>query len=195
MGNILVATHNKIKFQEYESLLSQVNFGLVKLSDIGIGQVHNEIGDSYLDIAKNKAEFYSKYSKLPLIADTSGLEIHALRGFPGIYSHRWMKGTFKEINNSLLERMSGAKDRLANLLVVIIYLNKKNFVYFEGKIKVEIAYKAQGVLGFGYDPIIYIPEKKRTLAQIPLFERNQISHRALALQKLASFLRKYKPPS
>jgi len=91
--------------------------------------------------------------------------------------------------------MGGTKDRLANLLVVIIYLNKKNFVYFEGKIKVEIAYKAEGTMGFGYDPIIYVPEKKRTLAQIPLFERNQISHRAIALQKLASFLRKYKPPS
>ena len=195
MGKILVATRNKIKFQEYESLLSQVNLDLISLFDAGINQVYDEIGDSYLDIAKNKAEFYSKYSHLPVVADTSGLEIHALRGFPGIYSHRWMKGTFKEINNSLLERMSGAKDRLANLLVVIIYLNKKNFVYFEGKIKVEIAYKAEGTMGFGYDPIIYVPEKKRTLAQIPLFERNQISHRAIALQKLASFLRKYKPPS
>ena len=195
MGKIIVATHNKIKFQEYESLLSQVNFDLVSLFNTNISQVHDEIGNSYLDIAKNKAEFYSKYTKLPVIADTSGLEIHALRGFPGIYSHRWMKGTFEEINNSLLEKMRNIKDRLANLLVIIVYLNKKNFVYFEGKIKVEIAYKAQGVLGFGYDPIIYIPEKKRTLAQIPLFERNQISHRASALQKLASFLRKYKPPS
>src|SRR3990167_4204140 len=164
MGKILVATRNKIKFQEYESLLSQVNFDLVNLFSINISHLYDEIGDSYLDIAKNKAEFYSKYSKLPVIADTSGLEIHALRGFPGIYSHRWMKGTFEEINNSLLERMSGTKDRLANLLVIIVYLNKKNFVYFEGKIKVEIAYKTEGTMGFGYDPIIYVPEKKRTLA-------------------------------
>src|SRR3989304_6082503 len=71
-------TRNKIKFQEYESLLSQVNFDLTNLFDAGINHVYDEIGDSYLDIAKNKAEFYSKYSHLPIVADTSGLEIHAL---------------------------------------------------------------------------------------------------------------------
>lgn len=194
MKKILIATHNKNKFQEYDSILSPNGFKLSGLFDIGVTEKAPETGNSYLDIARNKAEFYSHHSKLPIIADTSGLEIHTLNGFPGADSHRWMSGSAAEFNNAILEKMKHAKDRLAKLRVVTVYLYKKDFAYFEGEIKVSIAYKNEGVLGFGYDPITYVLKKNRTLGQIPLFERNQISHRSVALQKLASYLGKFKPP-
>ena len=194
MKKILIATHNRNKFQEYDSILSPKGFKLSGLFDIGITKKAPETGNSYLDIAKNKAEFYSSYSKLPIIADTSGLEIHALNGFPGIDSHRWMGGSAADFNNSVLEKMKNVKDRSAILRVVTVYLHKKDFAYFEGEIRVGVSYKSEGVLGFGYDPITYILKKNRTLGQIPLFERNQISHRSLALQKLASYLGKFEPP-
>jgi XTP/dITP diphosphohydrolase len=189
---ILVATHNKGKLQEFKSFLTPLGFGVVSLDSEGITQDAPETGKSFLEIARNKALFYSKLSKLPIIAEDSGLEIHALRGFPGIKTHRWLEGSNKERNAAILEKMGGVVDRRATFKVVIAYRYKKDFVHFEGEMKLEIAKKIEGGAGFGYDPILYVPEKDSTLAQMPLFLKNQISHRAKALRKLTSYLRNYK---
>ncbi|HEX7456524.1 MAG TPA: RdgB/HAM1 family non-canonical purine NTP pyrophosphatase [Candidatus Nanoarchaeia archaeon] len=193
MKKILIATHSEGKLQEYKSYLGQLNYEIVSLADLGVKDVSPEEGDTFLEVAQNKALFYSKFSKLPIVAEDSGLEIHALHGFPGVLSDRWMEGDASEKNLSIIKKMGGIPDRKAIFKAVLVYLHKKMCLSFEGQVSGEIAIKPEGVMGFGYDPIFYVPLKKRTMAQITLPEKNQISHRAQALQKLASYLRKYKP--
>lgn len=191
MSKILVATHNKGKSEEYKSYLDNLGFKIVGLDEEGINSAAEEVGNSYIEIAERKASFYSKYTNLPLIADDSGLEIYALGGFPGVNSNRWVKGSDSERNFALLNKMEKIKDRRAIFKTIIVYLHKKTFVRFAGELSGEISYKPSGVTGFGYDPIFYVPKMKRTLGELLLFEKNQISHRSQALQKLASYLKKY----
>ena len=193
MKKILIATHNEGKLQEYKSCLGQINYKLVSLKELGIKEVSPEAGNTFLEVAQNKALFYSKFSKLPIVTEDSGLEIHALRGFPGVLSDCWMGGSEAQKNLILLKKMKSIRDRKAMFKTAVVYLHKKEHVSFTGQMSGEIAHKPEGIMGFGYDPIFYVPSKKRTLGQIVLLEKNQISHRAQAIQKLASYLKKYKP--
>ena len=115
-----------------------------------------------------------------------------MNGFPGIKSDRWLTGSEKDKNEVILNKLSKISDRRAVFTTVIVYSHKKTIVRFEGKLFGEIAKKPEGSMGFGYDPIFYVPSMKRTLAQILLFEKNEISHRAKAMKKLVSYLRKYR---
>ena len=91
MKKILIATHSEGKLQEYKSYLNQLDYNLVSLNDLNIKAVSPETGSTFLGNAQNKALFYSKFTKLPIVAEDSGLEIHTLHGFPGVLSDRWMK--------------------------------------------------------------------------------------------------------
>ena len=195
MKKILIATSNKGKFEEYKSYLYPMGFVPVSLEEEGINFTPEEVGKTYLEIARNKAKEYSKYTKLPVVAEDSGLEIYVFWDFPGVYSDRWMVGTSDQKNEAILEKMKGIEYRRATFRVVVVYLHKKEFVHFEGEMSGEISNTAEGVKGSGYGRIFYIPEKKRTLAQILIFEKNKISHRGKAIQKLASYLKRYKPPA
>jgi XTP/dITP diphosphohydrolase len=193
MKKVLVATTNKGKLEEYKGYLSPIGYKILSLRDEKIDKIAPETGYTYLEIAQNKAHFYSKYSKQPIIAEDSGLEISALRGFPGIRSNAWMAGTNHQKNLAILKKMKHLTDRRAVFKVVIVYLHKKKFVTFTGEMRGEIAKKSEGIMGFGYDPVFYYPPLKRTLAQITQFEKNELSFRGLAMKKLASYLKKYKP--
>src|SRR4030042_2514976 len=193
MRKILIATHNQGKLEEYKSYLSPLGYKLVSLSDLGINDVSPEVGDTFLEAAQNKAFFYSKFTHLPMVAEDSGLEINVLHGFPGVLSDRWMEGDASEKNLSIIKKMEGIQDRKAVFKAALVYLFKKERVSFEGQVFGEIAKKPEGIMGFGYDPLFYIPSTKRNMAQILLLEKNQISHRSQALQKLVSYLKKYKP--
>ena len=190
---VLIATHNKGKLEEYKLYLNPIGYKVVSLSDEGIGEVALEQGTSYLEIAQNKALFYSRFSGLPIVAEDSGLEILSWEDFPGIRSNTWMEGTDRDKNLALLEKIKNLVDRRAVFKVAIVYLRKKKFVLFTGEMRGYIAHKPEGVMGFGYDPIFYIPSLKRTLAQITQFEKNELSFRGLAMKKLVSYLKKYKP--
>lgn len=190
---ILVATHNSGKLEEYKTYLHSTGYEVVDLNDIDVDEVSPETGNSYLEIAQNKAIFYSQFSKLPILAEDSGLEIIAWKNFPGIKSHTWMQGTDEQRNKAILKRMEGITDRRAVFKAVIVYMRKKKFVNFGGEMRGEIPLKNEGVMGFGYDPIFYVPQLKRTLAEITHFEKTKISHRGQAMQKLVSYLNKYKP--
>ncbi len=192
MKKILIATTNKGKLKEYQSYLSPLGYKIVSLDDKGIKAEAPEEGNSFLEIAEKKALFYSKYTKLPVVADDSGIEILSLGGFPGVKSDRWFSGSEEGKNKALLQKLFQKTDRRAVFTTVIVYMHKKTIVRFEGKLFGEIALKPEGNMGFGYDPIFYVPKMKRTLAQILLFEKNEISHRALAMRKLASYLKKYR---
>ena len=193
MKKIVIATHNRGKLEEYRSYLTPLDYEVVSLSDLGISAKSPETGESYFEIAEGKASFYSKFTKLPIVAEDSGLEIHALANFPGVTSDRWMNGTSRQKNLAILRKLVSIADRRALFKVVIVYKHKKRLVTFTGEMIGEIAAKPEGVMGFGYDPIFYVPELKRTLAQATQFEKNQLSFRGQAMQKLASYLTKYKP--
>ena len=193
MKKIVIATHNRGKLEEYRSYLTPLDYEVVSLSDLGISAKSPETGESYFEIAEGKASFYSKFTKLPIVAEDSGLEIHALANFPGVTSDRWMNGTSRQKNHAIIQKMAGIIDRRAVFRVVIVYKHKKRLVTFTGEMSGEIAAKPEGVMGFGYDPIFYVPQLKRTLAQATQFEKNQLSFRGQAMQKLASYLTKYKP--
>lgn len=188
---ILVATTNFDKLEEYKKFLELIGFEVVSLKDEQINEEAPENGNSYTEIAENKAKFYSKYTHLPLVTEDSGLEIFSLKGFPGINSNRWMGGTDVEKNQALLNKLRNTTDRRAVFKAVIVYLHKKSLVRFEGELYGEISKKPQGSMGFGYDPIFYIPSLNKTFAELILMEKNKISHRAHALQKLVSYLKKY----
>ncbi|MEX0616756.1 MAG: RdgB/HAM1 family non-canonical purine NTP pyrophosphatase [Candidatus Woykebacteria bacterium] len=190
MKKILIATHNKGKLEEYRSFLTPIGFEVVSLEDEKIKAEAPEEGGYYLEIARSKALFYSKFSKLPIITDDSGLEIKALGGFPGISSDRWMEGSAEDKNKMILHKMRATNDRRAKFKAVTVFFHKNNYTYFEGEVNGEISLKPSGVGGFGYDSIFYISEKKRTMAELTLSEKNKISHRAKALQKLVSYLKK-----
>jgi XTP/dITP diphosphohydrolase len=190
---VLVATHNIGKLEEYKNFLSPIGFRVKSLADEGIETIAPETGNSYLEIAQKKAVFYARFSKLPIIAEDSGLEILALRGFPGIRSSTWSEGSARQKNLAIIKKMDGITNRRATFKVVIVYLHKKKFVTFTGQMSGEIAQKPSGVMGFSYDPIFYVPSLKRTLAQITQFEKNQLSFRGLVMKKLVSYLKRYKP--
>lgn len=188
---ILVATTNVGKLEEYKNFLDPLGYKVVSLKDEKISDEAPENGVSYTEIAECKAKFYAKYTNLPLVAEDSGLEIFSLDSFPGINSNRWMSGSAADKNQAILNKMRGISDRRSVFKTVIVYLYGKTLVRFDGELPGEIAKKPQGKMGFGYDPIFYIPSLHKTLAELILMEKNKISHRAHALQKLTSYLKKY----
>jgi len=189
---ILVATTNIGKLEEYKKFLELIGFEVVSLKDEQINEEAPENGNSYTEIAENKAKFYAKYTHLPSVAEDSGLEVFSLVGFPGINSNRWMNGSDEDKNQGILNKLKGITDRRAVFKTVIVYIHGKTLVRFAGELHGEIAIKSKGSMGFGYDPIFYIPSLNKTLAELILMEKNKISHRAHALQKLASYLKKYR---
>ena len=192
MKEIAVATHNKGKLEEYKNYLNPLGYKVLSLDNLGITEEAPEEGESFLEVAENKAIFYSKLTHKPIVADDSGLEILALGGFPGVKTNRWMEGSDREKNIAIEQKMKDKKDRRATFKAIIVYKKGKTLVRFQGELSGEISAKPRGVMGFGYDPIFYLPTLKRTLGELLLFEKNQISHRAKALQKLVSYLKKYK---
>ena len=194
MKEIAVATHNKGKLEEYKNYLNPLGYKVLSLDNLGITEEAPEEGESFLEVAENKAIFYSKLTHKPIVADDSGLEILALDGFPGVKTNRWMEGSDREKNIAIEQKMKDKKDRRATFKAIIVYKKGKTLVRFQGELSGEISAKPRGVMGFGYDPIFYLPTLKRTLGELLLFEKNQISHRAKALQKLVSYLKKYNPP-
>ena len=192
MKEIAVATHNKGKLEEYKNYLNPLGYKVLSLDNLGITEEAPEEGESFLEVAENKAIFYSKLTHKPIVADDSGLEILALDGFPGVKTNRWMEGSDREKNIAIEQKMKDKKDRRATFKAIIVYKKGKTLVRFQGELSGEISAKPRGVMGFGYDPIFYLPTLKRTLGELLLFEKNQISHRAKALQKLVSYLKKYK---
>jgi XTP/dITP diphosphohydrolase len=185
MKKILVGTHNKGKFKEISYLLSKK---IQKISPQKLKiQSPKETGKSFLENAKLKANYFSKYSNLPVISDDSGLEIKALNGKPGIYSARWAKrhGSFKKAMNFILMKMKKKKDRSANFVCSLSFKYlKKKIVTVTGKIQGSISFKIKGKNGFGYDPIFIPSTKFITFGEMPKLKKIKMDHRYIAFKKL-----------
>ena len=185
---IIFASGNAGKLKEVQAMLPQ--YTVLGLKDIGWEADIPETGDTLKANALIKAETIFKAKQLPVFADDTGLEVNALGGGPGVYSARYAGPDCNPDDNMdlLLKELEGNSDRSAQFKTVICYFDG-NPTYFEGVVEGVIASARLGDEGFGYDPI-FIPTEKdgRSFAQMPVAEKNEISHRGRALQKLKAFL-------
>lgn len=188
MQEIILATSNKGKLAELQAILSPLR--CITQSSLGIDSAE-ETGLSFVENALLKARHASLLSGKPALADDSGLVVPALQGAPGIYSSRFAGANATDEENilTLLSRMAGLEGTKREAyfycaIVLVRHAQDPAPLIGCGKFTGQIALKAQGSMGFGYDPIFFLPEKQCTAAELPPDLKNQISHRAKALRQL-----------
>ena len=190
MKALYFATNNPHKVQEIQSILGD-EFEIKTLNDLACEEDIPETGTTFEENAKQKTDFIVERYNVSCFADDSGLEVEALNLEPGVYSARYSGSRNMDKNiDFLLERLAGVEDRTARFKTVIsLYLDGKQY-FFEGSISGRIIDQRRGEKGFGYDPI-FIPEGyAETFAEMSINKKNTISHRAIAVKKLADFLLK-----
>ncbi len=193
MPKLLLATFNPGKASEYRILLDGLGYEMTTLAEQGITEAITESGDSYKQNARLKAVAYSKLSRLTALADDSGLEVDALDGQPGINSARFAGKAANDADkvHLLLARLGGVawERRTACFKCVIAIATPEGQCQMcSGDCTGIIALEPRGENGFGYDPIFFLPELGKTMAELPLETKNQISHRARASQKARQVL-------
>jgi XTP/dITP diphosphohydrolase len=187
---LVFATHNKHKVSEIKPLLP-APYTLVTLDEIGCNEEIPETGDTLSSNALQKAMYVYDEYKCDCFADDTGLEVNELQGKPGVYSARYAGEAKSAADNieKLLGEMQEYSDRAATFKTVIALILKGKPYLFEGYVKGSIATLGIGTNGFGYDPI-FIPEgQKLSFAQMTLQQKNEMSHRARAVQKFVQFLK------
>jgi XTP/dITP diphosphohydrolase len=187
---IVIASNNRGKLKEIEALFSGKGISIVPQSDFSISDA-DETGLSFVENAIIKARHASEQSKLPAIADDSGIEVDILDGEPGIYSARFAgEGASDEDNlNLLLEKLkqSGEAKPIARFQCAMVYLRHASDptpLIAQRSWQGHIVFEPRGSNGFGYDPIFYIPDQGCTSAELTPQLKNKISHRAQAMQLL-----------
>ncbi|OYU96826.1 MAG: non-canonical purine NTP pyrophosphatase, RdgB/HAM1 family [Bacteroidetes bacterium B1(2017)] len=188
--NLIFASHNANKTKEISALLT----GLVtvsSLSDIGYTQEIIESGSTLNENAFIKANTIFLHSSQNCFADDTGLLVDALNGQPGVYSARYAgpENNSQKNNAKLLNALEFVENRKAKFVTVICLFWKGQTHYFEGVLEGEITTEIKGEKGFGYDPIFRPLGSNRNLAEMELAEKNAISHRAKAFQKMLEFLK------
>ena len=190
---LLIGTHNDGKFKEISKLLSKK---IKKISPKSLRiKAPRETGKTFKSNSELKANFFFKKSKLVSLSDDSGLEIHALKKKPGIYSARWARrsGSFKKAMIRILAKIKNKKNRRARFICSLsIRLNKKKLITSVGIINGHISFKILGTKGFGYDPIFIPNNSKLTFGQISVRKKMKIDHRSIAFKKLRRKLKLYK---
>ena len=190
---LLIATHNQGKKREYERLLAGLDLELVSLADVGIRESVPEEGETYAENALAKAQGYAALSGLLTLADDSGIEVDALGGAPGVLTARYAgeDASDAERNALILRNIAGVPDerRTARFRCVIaLAWPDGRTAVTEGVVEGRIAQEPRGEHGFGYDPIFFVPEFGRTMAELPEKTKNRISHRARAAAAAARLL-------
>ncbi|HUU64708.1 MAG TPA: XTP/dITP diphosphatase [Dehalococcoidales bacterium] len=186
---LLLATNNQAKVREYKSLLLNLPYELVTLAEQGISVVVNEVGESLEENARLKATVSAEKSQLLTLADDSGLEVDALGGEPGRLSARYAgeNASDRERVSYLLARLNGVpwEKRTARFRCVIALATPDGKVEFcSGECQGFITFASRGKHGFGYDPVFYLPELDKTMAELPPALKNQVSHRGQAARQV-----------
>lgn len=191
--HIYLASGNRHKQEEFAAILKDHRISIP--SDAGIVFDPEETGKTFLENALLKARVLYESVKSPVIADDSGLCIDALGGEPGIYSARYgMKDGVQleaqERNKLVLHRMEGVKNRSCRFVCcIVVMLDAHRFFTVQETCEGVIAISAHGEHGFGYDPIVYLPEIGKTVAELTAQEKNELSHRGKAGRIAAQLLR------
>ncbi len=182
----LLATQNRGKVREICSALSLFNIEFEFLLGRDDLPEALESGMTFAENARIKAEHYHQLTGLPTLAEDSGLVVDALGGKPGVHSARFAPTDKERIEKLLrmLDSRPGPTSRSARFVSAICLLLPEEQIEVTGEVQGELAQEPRGTHGFGYDPIFYYPPLGKTFAQMTVEEKNQISHRALALEKL-----------
>ena len=190
MRRIILATRNQNKVAEVQSGLAELHDWEAVLQPASIPEI-DETGSTFVENAILKALHTSGFVEDLVLADDSGLCVDALDGRPGIMSARYAPSDEKRIHRILNEMTAVPDEHRAAAFVCALALAQRGRVIWtvEGRVEGRIARTPAGVNGFGYDPIFWIPEFNRTMAQLELEEKNQVSHRGRALAELKDFLR------
>jgi XTP/dITP diphosphohydrolase len=195
MRKLLIATGNRGKVKELQTLLASLEVELIIPKDIGLDLEVVEDGLTYAENAGKKAMAYCQASGLIALADDSGLEVDALDGAPGLYSARYSplpQATDADRRAYLLQNLEkkGRPWTAHFHATIAIGVPEQQVLFAEGNCLGQIIPDERGENGFGYDPIFYIPELQRTMAQLSMQEKNRLSHRALAVNNALPLLRK-----
>lgn len=189
----VLASHNRGKLAEMQRILGELGVEVVLQSDLGLELEPEENGTTFAENAAIKARAVMEASGLPAIADDSGLCVDALNGAPGIYSARYGGLDSDQARyRLLLENLRGAGSRSAHFhTAVVCCFPDGDVLEAEGDCFGTIAYAPQGEGGFGYDPVFFVPQLRKTFAQLTAEEKNAISHRGNALRAFAQKLKNY----
>ena len=189
---ILIASKNIDKINEIKSIL---NLDLISLKDLKEVKEIEETGNTFAENALIKAKYYYSLFLMPVIADDSGLVVPALNGEPGIFSARYAgeNANYQDNNMKLLSAMKKLKreQRKAFFICHAVYYEKNILIETQGKTTGIILKKPQGLNGFGYDPLFFLPKKGKSYAELSSTEKNKVSHRYIAFKKLKENLRNY----
>ncbi len=184
------ASNNKHKLEEIKNVVGR-KFEILSLADIKCNEELPETRNTLEGNSLQKAEYVLQHYNTPCFADDTGLEVEALNGAPGVYSARYA-GNHRNTDDNivlLLQNLKNDTNRKAQFRTVITLICiEAQPVFFEGVIRGEIITEKRGSSGFGYDPV-FVPEgHSKTFAEMTLEEKNQLSHRAIAVKKLAEYL-------
>ncbi len=189
MKKIVVATNNQGKLKEIKEILKDVE--LLSLKDLDLDLEVEEDQETFEGNSRKKAEEVSKITNMPAIADDSGLCIDAFNDWPGVYTARFLgeNATQEERNNAILEKMKNlaGEKRKAKFVCVVTYYENGKYISARGEVEGRIALEPKGNNGFGYDPIFELDNGK-TYAELSETEKNNISHRKRAIEKLQTLL-------
>lgn len=190
---ILIATTNMGKVKEFKELLVRADLELIGLSDLNIRLDVEEDGKTYQENAGKKALAYAAVSNMITLSDDSGLEVDALDGAPGIFSARFspiLNASDADRRNHLIHALS-EKTRPWSArfhAAIAVAFPGGGLAFAEGYCEGEIIPEERGMNGFGYDPIFYLPEFGRTMAELNMEEKNRVSHRAIAAKGALALL-------
>lgn len=187
---LVAATNNQHKLSEIRPLL-EPDFRILSLDEIGCLEELPETGDTLEANSYQKAKYVHDHYSVPCFADDTGLEVEALGGAPGVFSARYAGSQRRSDDNInlLLKNLSGKEDRRARFRTVITLIGIGSTRIFEGTIQGTILPDGRGSGGFGYDPVFQPEGYSKTMAEMTLPEKNAISHRGKALEKLVAFLK------
>ncbi len=197
MKRLVIASNNAGKLRELAAILAPLGLETVPQGALGVDEAE-EPHHTFVENALAKARHCARHTGLPALADDSGLCVDALGGAPGVHSayfagREGAREARDAANNALLvEKLAGIADRSAHYTCVIVLVRSADDpepMICEGKWRGEIVLAPRGANGFGYDPYFLVPSRGLTAAELPAQEKNRLSHRALAVSRLAERLR------
>nr|PZN05640.1 MAG: non-canonical purine NTP pyrophosphatase [Bacillota bacterium] len=192
MKSIVVATKNRGKLKEFQEMLRDVPLKLLSLLDYPAIEVE-ENGKTFEENALIKAKKVVELTGRAALSDDSGLEVEALGGRPGVYTARYAGPAASDRENieKLLKELDGVpqEERKARFVCCLCFALPDGRIFIEhGYLEGYITFEPKGSMGFGYDPVFFVPELKKTLAEAGLEEKNSVSHRARAMEKMKKHL-------
>lgn len=196
MKKLIIASNNAHKIKEIKAILSEFPVEVISLKEAGVDIDVVEDGTTFMENAFKKAdEIFKIKNDAMVLSDDSGLSVDALGGAPGIYSARFAgeHGNDKKNNEKLLSLLQGKpfEERNARFIsAIVLIIDKDRVIKVQGEAEGYIKESLSGSGGFGYDPLFFMPEYNKTFGEMGEEEKNKVSHRAKALEKLQEELRK-----